>query len=281
MSFQYTYICGPPRLPFSKDALGLSLHLASGVHFLPCRDQGISSGGPPCSISQPPLLSQEKQRPRHSLSRESLPRFSFALWLSLFCFMSQARSPSKRLPPLAPPWQSPPLAFFRQRGQRPLCLLTLLLRLPKAPSPEKLPSREPRRSPSKSTCLLSRIAPSFTPRRRCPKASSPTQTTASKTLSCMSPPAPPTKLPVLPSSLSDSAAAATIRTFSLCASIRKSGFRTMIPSPTPFTPWRVQIRSGTARSLPALLPLPSNTTSPNSSASAANSTPGCAAFSPS
>ena len=39
MHFQYTYRYGPPRLPYSKDAVAAILHLASRVYlFFPCRE---------------------------------------------------------------------------------------------------------------------------------------------------------------------------------------------------------------------------------------------------
>src|SRR6516225_3405878 len=136
MHFQYTYRYGPPRLPYSKDAVAAILHLASRVYlFFLAANQGKLFRRKPCFTSQPPLLFREKQRPRHSLFRESFPRLFFASWLSAFTFMFRAR-PVKRhrsllsLAPLRRP-SSP------QPSPRSPCPPDLLRRRRKAASPEK------------------------------------------------------------------------------------------------------------------------------------------------
>src|SRR6516225_7483772 len=105
------------------------------LSFFLAANQGKLFRRKPCFTSQPPLLFREKQRPRHSLFRESFPRLFFASWLSAFTFMFRAR-PVKRhrsllsLAPLRRP-SSP------QPSPRSPCPPDLLRRRRKAASPEK------------------------------------------------------------------------------------------------------------------------------------------------
>src|SRR5499427_854839 len=64
----------------------------ASIFFFLAANQGKLFRRKPCFTSQPPLLFRGKQRPRHSLFRESFSRLFFASWLSAFSFMFRARS---------------------------------------------------------------------------------------------------------------------------------------------------------------------------------------------
>ena len=180
MHFQYTDRYGPPRLPYSKDAVAAILHLASRVYlFFPCRESREALQEETVfHLAAPASVSREAETATLSVPRVISAFVLCLMALSLYVYVPSASG------------QATPLSAVS--GTAAATLFTpdiTALALPADPSsppsegstPEELRSKALQRSISPSTCRPSPIAPSFTPRPPCPKGSSPARTTASRT----------------------------------------------------------------------------------------------------
>src|SRR5215831_11652229 len=94
MHFQYTYRYGPPRLPYSKDAVAAILHLASRVYlFFPCRESREALQEETVfHLAAPASVSREAETATLSVPRVISAFVLCVMALSLYVYVPSASS---------------------------------------------------------------------------------------------------------------------------------------------------------------------------------------------
>src|SRR5215469_6734314 len=100
MYFQYTYRYGPPRLPYSKDAVAAILHLASRVYlFFPCRESREALQEETVfHLAAPASVSREAETATLSVPRVISAFVLCVMALSLYVYVPSASSQATPLP---------------------------------------------------------------------------------------------------------------------------------------------------------------------------------------